>query len=76
MPTMDGVITIVQEGRFQLVDTAGIAHHFVLSRHALAETEQLAPLARQQARVQVKYEQAEGLIAFEAQRIVLLDAAA
>ena len=76
MPTMDGVITIVQEGRFQLTDTAGIAHHFVLSRHALAETEQLPPLAREQARVRVKYEQAKGLIALEAQRIVLLDPAA
>ena len=73
MPNMDGVITIVQEGRFQLTDTCGVAHHFVLSRHALAETEQLPQLAREQARVRVKYEQAKGIIAFEAKRIDLLD---
>jgi hypothetical protein len=72
MPQMDGVITIVQEGRFQLTDLAGIAHHFILSRHALAETEQLPRLAREQARVRVKYAQAPGLIAFEAKRIELL----
>ena len=73
MPQMDGVITIVQEGRFQLTDAAGIAHHFILGRHALAETEQLPQLARQQAHVRVKYDQAKGVIAFEAKRIELLD---
>ena len=75
MPQMDGVITIVQEGRFQLTDTAGIGQHFVLARLALAETEQLPRLARDQARVRVRYEQAKGLIAFTAKRIGLLDAA-
>ena len=74
MAEMEGVITIVQEGRFQLTDTAGIGHHFVLGRLALAETEQLPRLARDQARVRVRYEQAEGLIAFTAKRIELLDA--
>ena len=73
MAEMEGVITIVQEGRFQLTDTAGVGHHFVLARLALAETDQLPRLARQQARVRVKYEQAEGLIAFLAKRIELLD---
>ena len=76
MPQMDGVITIVQEGRFQLTDTSGIAHHFVLSRHSLAETEQLPRLAREQTHVRVKYDQAKGLIAYEAKRIELLDASA
>ena len=74
MPQMDGVITIVQEGRFQLTDLAGVGHHFVLSRHALCETEQLPRLAHEQARVRIKYAQAKGLIAFEAKRIELLDA--
>ena len=74
MAEMEGVITIVQEGRFQLTDTAGIGHHFVLARLALAETEQLPRLAREQARVRVRYEQAKGLIAFTAKRIELLDA--
>lgn len=74
MPEMEGVVTIVQEGRFQLTDTCGVAHHFVLSRHALCETEQLSYLARDQSRVRVKYDQAKGVIAFEAKRISLLDA--
>ena len=76
MPEMTGVITIVQEGRFQLTDTGGVSHHFVLSRHALAETEQLSALAHRQARVRIKYDQAKGLIAYEAKRIELLDAPA
>ena len=73
MPDMEGVVTIVQEGRFQLTDTLGVAHHFVLSRHALAETEQLPVLAHDQSRVRIKYDQAEGVVAFAAHRITLLD---
>ena len=42
----------------------------------MAETDQLPELARDQARVRVKYDQAKGLIAFAAKRIELLDAAA
>ena len=74
MPEMEGVVTIVQEGRFQLTDTGGVSHHFVLSRHALCETEQLPRLAHEQSRVRIKYAQAKGVIAFEAKRITLLDA--
>ncbi len=75
MAEMDGVVTIVQESRFQLTDTQGVSHHFVLSRHALCETEQLPRLAHEQSRVRIKYEQAQGVIALEAKRITLLDAA-
>ena len=28
---MEGVVTIVQESRFQLLDDEGVAHHFVLA---------------------------------------------
>ena len=73
MAEMEGVVTIVQEGRFQLTDTSGVSHHFVLSRHALAETEQLPRLAHEQSRVRIKYDQAKGIIALEARRITLLD---
>ncbi len=75
MPEMEGVVTIVQEGRFQLTDTGGVSHHFVLGSHALCETEQLPALAHEQCRVRVKYAQAKGVIAFVAKRITLLDAA-
>jgi len=69
---MEGVITIVQEGRFQLSDERGVSHQFVLDRAALAETEQLRPLQSRQARVRVKYTDASGLISLIAHRIELL----
>ncbi len=76
MPDMEGVVTIVQEGRFQLTDIGGVSHHFVLGRHALCETEQLPKLAHEQAFVRIKYAQAKGVIAFVAKRITLLGAPA
>ncbi len=70
---MEGTITIVQEGRFQLSDPRGVSHQFVLGRAALAETEQLRPLQSRQARVRVKYTDASGLISLIAHRIELLE---
>jgi hypothetical protein len=70
---MEGAITIVQEGRFQLRDKAGVCHQFVLGRAALAETEQLGPLQSRQARVRVKYTDAMGMISLIAHRIEPLD---
>ena len=73
MRSIEGVVTIVQEGRFQLVDDAGVAHLFLLGYAAAADPEQLAPLQREQARVRVTYRPAERLIANIAERLVLLD---
>ncbi len=70
---MEGTITIVQEGRFQLSDPRGVSHQFVLGHAALAETEQLRPLQSRQARVRVKYTDAAGLISLIAHRIELLE---
>jgi hypothetical protein len=70
---IEGVVTVVQEGRFQLTDTGGVAHNFVLGRFALAETYQLPRLQNVQARVRVKYSKAANLIANVAHRIDLLD---
>lgn len=53
--SMEGVVTIVQEGRLQLTDDHGVSHLFILGHNAAAETEQLAPLQRRQARVRVRY---------------------
>ncbi len=72
MPTAEGVVTIVQEGRFQLIDDAGVAHLFLLGRGAAAEPEQLPPLQHRQARVRVRYREAPTLIGRVAQRIDLL----
>jgi hypothetical protein len=73
MRSMEGVVTIVQEGRFQLVDDAGVAHLFLLGHAAAADPEQLAPLPREQARLHVMYRPAGRLIAHVAERLVLLD---
>jgi hypothetical protein len=75
MAEIEGVVTVVQEGRFQLTDGDGVSHQFVLGRFALAETDQLPALQNAQARVRVKYSQAPKLISFIAHRIDLLDAA-
>ncbi len=59
---MEGVVTVVQEGRFQLTDDRGVSHLFLLSPHGPAETEQLAPLQRAQTRVRVRYQPAANII--------------
>ena len=69
MAVMEGVVTIVQEGRFQLTDDGGVSHLFLLSPYALLETDQLAPLQRQQARVRVRYHAARTVIAHVATRL-------
>ena len=59
---MDGVVTVVQEGRFQLTDDRGVSHLFVLGPNAAAETGQLPALQRRQARVRVRYRPAANVI--------------
>jgi hypothetical protein len=59
---MTGLITIVQEGRFQMTDDDGVSHLFILSASAAAEAEQLTALQRRQARVRVRYKPASNLI--------------
>jgi len=72
MQSIQGIVTIVQEGRFQLVDENGVGHHFLLSRRASLEPEQLPGLQRDQALVRVWFERAPGLIGHVAARIDLL----
>lgn len=69
MHTMNGVVTIVQEGRFQLIDDGGAAHLFLLDPNAAAETDQLPPLQRRQARIRVRYSVARNLIGLVAHAI-------
>lgn len=59
---MEGVVTVVQEGRMQLTDDRGVSHLFILGPNAAAETEQLTPLQRRQARVRVGYTPAKNVI--------------
>jgi hypothetical protein len=71
--SVDGIVLIVQEGRFQLRDDAGVGHQFELSYKAALEPEQLPPLVREQKRVRVHYESGEDVIGFVARGIELLD---
>jgi hypothetical protein len=68
----EGIVTIVQEGRFQLSDDAGISHLFILSYAASGEPEQLEALQQRQARVRVRYRSARNMIAGIADAIDLL----
>ncbi len=71
MPSLTGRVTIVQEGRFQLVDDGGAGHLFILSPHAALETTQLRPLAKRQARVTVTYRDVALVVGMLAERIEL-----
>ena len=51
MLSMAGVVTIVQEGRFQLLDDDGVAHHFLLHQAQPSEPEQLRRLLNRRVRV-------------------------
>ena len=74
MATMTGVVTIVQEGRFQLTDGEGVSHLFVLSPLASTETGQLRPLMHRQAKVRVKYREGKKIVGFLAQSVDLCEA--
>ena len=36
MQSMEGIVTIVQEGRFQLLDGGGVSHHVLAFPHGAA----------------------------------------
>lgn len=67
---MEGVVTIIQESRFQLLDDDGVAHHFVLAHNAALEPEQLRSLMMR--RVRVIFSDPKGIIGHAASRIDLL----
>jgi hypothetical protein len=71
MRSMEGLVTIVQEGRFQLLDPNGVAHLFLLAHDAPLEPEQLPGLL--QRRVRVSYSDPRGVIGHLANRIEALD---
>lgn len=61
--TVDGVVTLIQERRFQLVDDGGVAHLFVIAADAPFDATQLEPCAQSARRVRVTSRPADGLIA-------------
>ena len=66
---MEGVVTIVQESRFQLTDDSGVGHLFTAGHACGAEPGQLAGLQRRQARVRVRYSTVPNTIGNVAQSI-------
>ncbi len=73
MRSMEGVVTIVQEGRFQLLDDDGVAHHFLLDHSAASEPQQLASLLNKRARV--SYTNRGDVIGHVARKILMPDQA-
>ena len=71
--SMDGVVTIVQEGRFQMTDDDGVSHLFILTSTAAAETEQLTRLQNRQARIRVRYKPARNIIGNTASEILVAE---
>jgi hypothetical protein len=73
MLSMTGVVTIVQEGRFQLLDDDGVSHQFLLAYSAAPDPEQLPDLLQQ--RIRVSYSNPADLIGHAAHQIVLPETA-
>lgn len=71
--TMEGIVGIVQEGRFQLQDDGGVWHMFLLSPSAPLEPFQLGPLQHRQARVRVRYTPARNIIGNVATHVTLTE---
>ena len=73
MQTSLGVITLVQEHRFRLVDDKGAQVLFVLAHDAPLEWQDLQCLQRKGAQVQVNHTAAPGKIAAIAHDVVEQD---
>ena len=63
MKSVEGVITLVQEGRFALVKDDGCVMHFLLAHAASLEPQDLPLLKRDQRRVRVDYTEPNRLVA-------------
>jgi hypothetical protein len=73
MQSAEGVITLVQEGRFALVKDDGRVMHFILAHDASLEPQDLPPLKRDQRRVRVDYTEPSRLVAHVAHRLRIAD---
>jgi len=73
MQSAEGVITLVQEGRFALVKDDGRVMHFILAHDASLEPQDLPPLKRDQRRVRIDYTEPRRLVAHVAHRLRIAD---
>jgi hypothetical protein len=69
MKSVEGVITLAQEGRFELVTDGGRVMHFVLGHDASLEPQDLPPLQRAQRRVRVDYTEPTRILGHVAHRL-------
>ena len=69
MKSVEGVIILVQEGRFALVKDDGCVMHFLLAHDASLEPQDLPPLQRDQRRVRVDYTEPTRLVAHVAHAV-------
>ncbi len=73
MQSVEGVITLVQEGRFALVKDDGCVMHFLLAHEASLEPQDLPLLKRDQRRVRVEYTEPSRLVAHVAHTLRTAD---
>jgi hypothetical protein len=73
MQSAEGVITLVQEGRFALVEDDGRVMHFALAHDASLEPQDLLFLKRDQRRVRVDYTEPSRLVAHVAHTLRTAD---
>jgi hypothetical protein len=62
MKSVEGVITLAQEGRFELVTETGRVLQFVLAHNAAIEPQDLPPLQRSQQAVEIEYTEPSRII--------------
>ena len=73
MQSVEGVITLVQEGRFELVTDGGRVMHFLLAHDASLEPQDLPALKRDRRRVRVDYTEPSRLVAHVAHTLRTAD---
>lgn len=71
--SLEGVITLAQESRFQITDRLGVSHQVVLSPRALLEPDQLVGLVRSGARVRVGFQTTGEVISLIARSVHVLE---
>ena len=73
MQSVDGVITLVQEGRFAIVTDGGRVMQFLLAHDASLEPQDLPLLKRDRRRVRVDYTEPSRLVAHVAHTLRTAD---
>jgi hypothetical protein len=73
MQSVEGVITLVQEGRFAVVTDGGRVMQFLLAHDASLEPQDLPLLKRDQRRIRVDYTEPSHLVAHVAHALRTAD---